>query len=189
MDLLRVLQNISSFCIKKAKKSVSLHSFYQSCYHHPCYQTKSNRNDTLNRKQMEEWLWWCIIILSNKFYRICKFWTLHQKWKWKVITFIWISHALYGTVEKTYNILFWRNRGASYNDNQVTGMTLTEHTLFSWIAFFFFKNVILSTQQTILFIVNANRCLQVLNTFSVLVFKHLIKLSLLLLNGLLTCYR
>ena len=61
-------------------------------------------------------------------------------------------------------------------------MTVTAHTFYSWITFFFFKNFILSLQQTILIKVKANGCLQVLNTFSVLVFKHSLKLSFLLLN-------
>ena len=90
--------------------------------------------------------------------------------------------SMYGTVEVKYKSFFWRNMDDSYNDNQVTGMTVTARTLFSWITFFFFKNFIFSLQQTVLIIVNANGCLQVLNTFSVLVFKHSLKLSFLLLN-------
>ena len=119
---------------------------------------------------------WCIIILSDRFNRNWKYWTFHQKWEWKVITVIWINHALYGRAE-----FFWRSRDDCY-DNQVTGMTLTAHTCFSWITFSFFKNFILSLQQTVLIKVNGNEYLQVLNTFSALVFKHSLQLSLLLLN-------
>ena len=171
MDLFRFLHNIK-FLHQESKEKCEFTYFCQSCRRHPCYQTKSSRNDHLNRKiERAPLVFQCIIILLNKSNRICKFWMFHQKWKWKVITVIWISHVLYGTVEVTYNIVFWRNKDDSY-DNQVTGMHYI-HAPFSVEShFFFFKNLILSLQQTVLNIVNANECLQVLNTFSVLVLKH-----------------